>query len=120
MLAPPIRRKWGSTDFAELDYSMGTIKADTTIVVDVRVEHLGDKPDGGRFSWVLLSELQFEFKEATIPGSSFWPFDKGSPVVKVSFFRRGVDAFVLFFAELVEVSNQSFLSGIAHQTYKYY
>lgn len=97
-----------------------TVETNASVVVDIGMEHFGHKFDIGRFGRVLLSELQFELKQSTVPGGSLRPLDKCSPFVEVAFLRRGIDAFILFVAEFLQISDQSLLSGVAHHVALFY
>lgn len=112
----PIHHKQDSIGFARLINIIGTIKADSSIVVNVRVEHFGDESDSRRLSGVLLCEFQFKFKKATIPSCSFRSFNESSPMIKVTFFWRSVDTLVLLIAKFLEISYKPLLSWVAHDS----
>jgi hypothetical protein len=77
---------------------MSTIEADSAVVVDVGVKHLGDELYLGRLGGVFLRELQFQLKQAAVPSSSLGPLNEGSPEQEVAFLGRGIDAFVFLVA----------------------
>lgn len=110
----PRHRRWDSTDSVELNRKIITIEADASVVVNVGVEHLGDKLDLWGFGGVILGKFEFEFKQASIPCSSLWPFNVSSPLEKVALLWRSVDTFVLLVAQLRQISDQSFLRWCAH------
>jgi hypothetical protein len=80
------------------------------------VEHFGDKFNVGWFGGVLLTELEFELEQSSIPGCSLRPLDEGSPLVEVAFFWGGVDAFVLLITQLLQVSDQPLFGRVAHRS----
>lgn len=79
------------------------------------MEHLGQKFYIGSTGRVLLSELKFEFEETSLPCGSLWTLDEGTPIVEISFGRRGVDGLVLLLGEFLEVSDESFFCRVAHK-----
>ena len=99
----PTRRKLDSTDSEELFYKTFTIEADTTIIVNIWMEHFGQKFNIWRFGGVFLTEIKFELKESSIPSSSLRSFNKGSPLVKIAFFRWGIDPLILLIAQLLKI-----------------
>lgn len=110
----PKHHRWDSIGFVRLFRIISTIEADSTIVVNVRMEHFGDKFYSGRFGGVLLCEFEFKFKKSTIPGCALRSFYESSPVIKVAFFRWSVDTLVLFIAEFLEIADKPLLSRVAH------
>lgn len=110
----PTHHRQDSIGFARLIRIIGTIEADSSIVVNVRVEHFGDESDGGRFGGVLLCEFQFKFKKSPIPSCSFRSFNESSPMIKVAFFWGSVDTLVLFIAKFLEIADKPLLSRVAH------
>lgn len=110
----PRHRRWDSTGSAELNRKICTIEADASVIVDVGVEHLGDKLDLWWFGGVILGKIELEFEQAAIPSSPLWSLDVGSPLEKVTLFGRSVDALVLLVAKLRQISDQSFLGWCAH------
>ena len=57
LLARPIHRRLGSIDFATLNRSMITVKANATIIVDVGMKHLVEEFDFGWSIGIFLCEL---------------------------------------------------------------
>jgi hypothetical protein len=115
--ALPTRRISDSIGSAGLSHHPSTVQAYAPVVVDVRVEHLRQEPHARRLRWILLRELQFQFEESPVPCSAFWSLDEGSPVVEVALFGGGIDAFVLFVAQFLQVANESLFGWIAHIIY---
>lgn len=60
-----------------------TVKANSAVFVNVRVEHLRLKYNVWSFIWVLFGEIKFQFKESSFPWSSFDTLDDGLPFEKV-------------------------------------
>jgi hypothetical protein len=94
---------------------MNTVEADSAVVVDVGVEHLGNKLNLWRLCWVFLSELELQFKQTSIPRSALRTLDEGSPKKEVAFLGRSVDALVLLVTHFCKVTDKSFFSGSAHE-----
>ena len=64
----PKRHRWDSTDFAKLLSLRITVQTYPPVVVDVGMEHFGDQADHEPWAawWVLLGELELEFKESIV------------------------------------------------------
>lgn len=101
----PIHRKWDSIGSEELFNKRNTVKADSTIVVDIWMEHLCEKLNIRWLSGIFLTKIKFEFKESSIPCSTFRSLDKGSPLIKISFLWGGIDALILLVAQLLKISD---------------
>ena len=103
--------------FCRTELGRCTVEADSAVVVDVRVEHLGQEPDLGRLGGILLREFQDHLEKPALPGGAFGALDEGGPSKEVPLLGRGVDAFVLLVLHLLEVSDQSLLGGSGHSWY---
>ena len=78
------------------------------------MEHFGDELDVWGLGWVLLGEAHPQLKQSPLPCNPLRPLDEGAPVVEIALLRRGIDAFVLLLAHLLQVSDQSLLRRITH------
>ncbi len=78
------------------------------------MEHLRDEFDIGSFRGILLRKLKFQLEQSSLPNSSLWTLDKGSPNQKISFLRGSVNAAIFLVADFGEVSDQSFLGSGCH------
>ena len=93
---------------------MNTIEADSAVIVDVGVKHLGNELNLGRLCRVFLCELELQLKQTSVPGSSLWTLDEGSPKQEVPFLGRSIDALVLLITHFCKVADQSFFCRSAH------
>jgi hypothetical protein len=69
------------------------------------VEQLGDELDLGRLGGIFLAELKVQLEESSFPHRALWSFNEGGPSEKVIFLRRGIDAAILFLADLLKIFN---------------
>ena len=78
------------------------------------MEHLGHELDVGGFGGVLLSELQFQFKETPVPGRSLWSLDEGRPLIEIALLGGSIDALILLVTKFLKVSDEPLLSWVCH------
>jgi hypothetical protein len=96
----PRHHRWDSTGFAKLNRMSITIQAYSTIIINVGMEHFCVKLDLGRLCWVLLSELQLELEQTSLPCCPLRTLDESAPKQQVTFLGWGVDALILVFCQL--------------------
>jgi hypothetical protein len=65
-----------------------TIKADPTVIVDVRVKHLAQKSHCRRLVWVALRKVKSQLEKASLPRSILNSLDRCRPSQETRPVRR--------------------------------
>lgn len=111
----PIHHTQDSIDFEELKLDKeNTVKANTSVLVNVRMEHFRLEHHIRRLVRVLLCEFEFKFEQSSLPWSSLDALNDGLPLKQIIFKWSGADAFIFLFFNFLKILEKSALGCCRH------